>query len=385
MKIGMIFIDLLRINLMNVYDANNSENKIDQQIKKWGGTLYTSCYTPAPDTPRSMACLWSGQYPIKNGCDNRMKYPFYFLDNNNPNFLELFMNQGYIVNSYIPETTEKVGILPNCITNQEKYFVSRNLTEFLNTLKIEDNSITLFNFDDFHWAVSDCYAQKKFVHLGYEKMGEALELIEEKIGIDAFDVMVVFSDHGFKYREEFASNEYFKQLNEDRTKVFMFVHEKGDKKIKYNHKLCSIMDVYPTLCNYAHITYDGSKISGIDLRDEKEYEYILIEDHKTFSALLTQTIEYWGVRTKKGLACINCEENWKADYTLTEEEKRFFVDLLEKGASCFRDNIRIQRAKEYYVEGLENNPLYWDMSPRQIRKPFRLLIQELKAKIKNHI
>lgn len=385
MKIGLIFIDLLRINLMNVYDTCNYENRIDRQIKKWGGCLYTNCYTPAPDTPRSMACLWSSRYPCDNGCDNRMKYPFYFLNKDNPDFLQLFMNNGYVVNSYIPETTEKVGILPNCIKDHKKYFSSRNLVEFLDSIKIEDNSITLFNFDDFHWAVSDCYAQKKHVNIGYEKMGEALELIEEKIGIDTFDVTIVFSDHGFKYREEFAGNDYFKQLNGDRTKVFMFVHEKGDKKMNYNYKLCSIMDVYPTLCNYAGITYDRSGIKGIDLRDKEEYEYIILEDHKTFSALLTQTIEYWGIRTKKGLACINCDEVWAADYELTEDEKEKFVQLLENEASCFIDNIRIQRAKEYYVEGLENNPLYWDLTPRKIRKPIKLILQEIKDKLKRFI
>ncbi|UJF33216.1 hypothetical protein [Paenibacillus hexagrammi] len=60
MKILSVFIDMLRPNLMNVHNHEVPEHELDRFFRQLGGTLYTNCYTPAPDTARSMACFWSG-------------------------------------------------------------------------------------------------------------------------------------------------------------------------------------------------------------------------------------------------------------------------------------------------------------------------------------
>ena len=50
MKILMLFVDMLRPNRFNVYDKNMLKNAVDHLIKDLGGTLYSNCFSPAPDT-----------------------------------------------------------------------------------------------------------------------------------------------------------------------------------------------------------------------------------------------------------------------------------------------------------------------------------------------
>lgn len=376
MKILMIFVDMLRPNILGIYNKRNAGNRIDSQIEKWGGTIFTNCYTPAPDTPRSLGCLWTSKYPKENGCDNRLKYPHFFLKNSCNDFLKRLKDSGYQLNFFMSETCRVLGELPQSIDGEDvNYSREKKLPDFLDSLVIKENSFTFIGIEDFHYAVSDCYAKRKYVSLGFEKVGRALELIEEKLGIDTFDLAIMFSDHGFKYLEEPVKENYYKQLNKDRTQIFMLVRKKGETKLTYNHKLACILDVYPTICNYAKISF-GSDISGIDFFEKKEHESIMIEDHKTFNALMTQTIEYWGIRSRRGLACINCEQKWIANYKMDDAEKKRYINLLKTYASCFAENTKIQKIRGYYKNYLVSNPCYWDMSKRVVRKPIKVYLNE---------
>ena len=56
MKILAIFVDMLGADYLNVANPNAAQTDIDRMLLDIGGTFYTNCYTPAPDTPRSFAC-----------------------------------------------------------------------------------------------------------------------------------------------------------------------------------------------------------------------------------------------------------------------------------------------------------------------------------------
>ena len=69
MKILFLFCDMLRANKLKIINTDIKRfTSLDKWLLKFGGTIYKKCYTPAPDTPRSLACLYSGRYPIRNGC-----------------------------------------------------------------------------------------------------------------------------------------------------------------------------------------------------------------------------------------------------------------------------------------------------------------------------
>ena len=78
MRVLFLFIDMLRPNRYGLYNQKLENNKIDNAIIELGGTLYTNCFSPAPDTPRSMASFYTGLSPIENGCNTRVKWPSKF-------------------------------------------------------------------------------------------------------------------------------------------------------------------------------------------------------------------------------------------------------------------------------------------------------------------
>ena len=89
MRILMVFIDMLRSELVF---STQADSQIMKTCRKIGGTLFEACYTPAPDTYRSMGALWSSCYPAENGCDNRCKRPFEWLKKPEETFLEYLIH-----------------------------------------------------------------------------------------------------------------------------------------------------------------------------------------------------------------------------------------------------------------------------------------------------
>lgn len=386
MKILMIFIDMLRPNLLNTYNKQMPVNRIDKQIQKWGGTVYTNCFTPGPDTPRSNACLWSSQYPKENGCDNRLKYPHFFMRDDIEDLFKLLKKNHYSFNFYMHPATKDIGELPKCVSDCGFYSNGQILEEFLKQVEIGEDSLTYISLEDFHAVITDCYAQMKCVNIGYEVVGRSLELIDQYLNLDIFDQVFIFSDHGFKEREKYYGDDYLQQLGRDRTQIFMFFRKRGDRAISYNDKLCSIMDIYPTVCEEGGLEYNEKSIEGISLCSKEEKEFIMIEDHKTFNAELGQTIEYWGIRTKKGLACVNSDLIWRADFEITSQEKRDYENYLYERASCFQENVKMREIRRYYDECLIGCPNYFDGTPRKKRVPvdekFKMSLERLKSTIK---
>ena len=79
MRILLVFIDMVRVDHLKTYNSDAKECCLDRRLAEIGGTIYTRCFSPGPDTPRSMACMQSGLYPFFNGCSTRIRWPFYFL------------------------------------------------------------------------------------------------------------------------------------------------------------------------------------------------------------------------------------------------------------------------------------------------------------------
>ena len=75
MKILTIFADMIRPNRLSTFnDCLKEDTPIDTKLKMLGGTVYTNCFTPGPDTPRSTATFLTGVDPYLNGCNTRLKW-----------------------------------------------------------------------------------------------------------------------------------------------------------------------------------------------------------------------------------------------------------------------------------------------------------------------
>ena len=113
----MLFVDMLRPNRFGIYNKDLEFNEIDKIISRLGGTLYTNCFSPGPDTPRSMACFYSGLYPHLNGCDTRVKYPGKFLKNDVSTIFDIFLKENYETHFFSNPYERKGGLFPSSISD----------------------------------------------------------------------------------------------------------------------------------------------------------------------------------------------------------------------------------------------------------------------------
>lgn len=95
MKVLMLFVDMLRPNRFASYNDKIQPNQIDELLMALGGTLYTNCFSPAPDTLRSIACYYTGLLPMENGCDTRVKWPSKLIPKETANIFDPFIENNY--------------------------------------------------------------------------------------------------------------------------------------------------------------------------------------------------------------------------------------------------------------------------------------------------
>jgi len=284
-------------SLKLVNDSIHEYGPIDTILKKLGGTVYTNCYTPAPDSPRSIACLYTGLYPKKNGCKKRIQWPKFYLDENSVTLFSLLIDNGYALFDNFRPVDIKVGIFPNGI---EK--ISRNcdgiigLTDNVNKNADCNNLFAFLSLSDYHIAVNNRGPDFNSNIDGQIHISNAIKLFFDKIYPEFFDYIVIFSDHGCEFKEDAINDDIYKTCD-PRTKILMFIHKKGDTKIKKCSSLTSILDVFPTLEEIivGKIIHASD---GVSLFKPIENRYIVIEDHSKFYPSIDCPHDLWAVRTE---------------------------------------------------------------------------------------
>ena len=149
MKIMTIFIDMISGEKLNLCNSNAERTELDDFIEKFGGTLYANCYTPAPDTPRSAGCMWTGLYPKENGCKYRTRYPMFYMDEEKENIWSVLKKQNYNIQAFMRAPTLATGVLPKCV-EENVYPDGNDLDGFLDSIRLQDNTFIMIYLPDFH-------------------------------------------------------------------------------------------------------------------------------------------------------------------------------------------------------------------------------------------
>ena len=299
MKILFIFCDMLRANLLKTFNENIQEKGLmDHWFEKLGGTCFTNCYTPAPDTPRSLACLYSGKYPKHNGCCSRLHWPKYYLKEEIFTIFDLLEKNNYLIFVRIEKGKEKMGALP--AKNYENIRVFDELNEFLDKLEyVIDKNKNIFSFislTDYHWAMDEYSHNSWGDYYGQRHLSNCFEKIFSRFPADTFDYIFIFSDHGIKFNKELRTQKKIYLINDDRSKIVLFVRKKGCDKIIKKSKLTSILDILPTLTSIMNDN-DSHSFDGISLFEEAQNRFIIIEDYLRFPPGILATHELLGIRT----------------------------------------------------------------------------------------
>lgn len=316
MKILSIFIDMLSADRLNICNSDTKITNMDRLLSFLGGTVYTKTYTPAPDTPRSSACMWTGLYPKKNGCNCRIKWPKDDINYSVDNIWKAFYDKKYKVNVFIDRCSLELGLIPLC--GEENIFCGC-ISDWYNNLIIEENSFTFLYLQDLHMILDEChYSEQGFVE------GEAFQtqIVEEFInhfGADIFDYILMYSDHGFRS----AENSEKHVLSKSRVKTFMYLRKKGQSELVFDKELRSNLDIMPTICEMIEFKNDN-EVNGISLLSTEGHKYVFIEDMHNFSIEINQAVEHWCVvLPDESMHWIDCNGIWE------NEKSQYFFDEVE--------------------------------------------------------
>lgn len=339
MKVLFVFCDMIRVeNLKTLNSSVSNFTPFEEFLNKIKGNFFQNCYTPSPDTPRSLGCLYSGLYPIKNGCDSRIKWPNFYLKKEIPNLFSFLLENKFVINTMINKSRIETGILPRLNHHNLKNY--ENLSDILNerdTILKNKDSLTFIDFPDYHYSVDDFSAHPKSHNHGLNKVTESLKLFFSRFDVNDFDEIFIFSDHGCKFSNDSENIHY--NISDKRSKILMFHHSKLDVTFNLNSKLCSIMDVFPTIHKLVN---SDSKINfdGVDLYSNIEND-LVIEDDTSFSPSINSINNLWAIRTKsffvffyRQKTTVNIiDSDFKikiSDVELTVLETNYFENLLLK-------------------------------------------------------
>lgn len=290
MKILYIMVDMLRGDLSSYINPNRTKSPFDYLFDDLGGTFYTNAFTPAPDTGRSTAALFTGSPPHVNGCLKFGDYPYYSLNPNLTTIFDICEQNNMTINTFgLPHEYYNSGVFPKRFAHSlDNLSHDVSIQSFCNNLTIEENSFTFIDIQALHSVLDDLgYNQANLIH-AQQKALDCITIFFNQFSPDLFDHIFIFSDHGFKLDSDDHSS--YLSLNTDRTHITLFHCKKQDTKLTLNHNLFSIEDIYWTTCHIldsTSIPNTGGKL----LSDKLGRNYIITEDHTPTNGSLWAIIQ----------------------------------------------------------------------------------------------
>ena len=333
MRILVVFIDMIRPNRLSIFNNKiKVDTPLDESLKEIGGTFYSNCFSQGPDTPRGIATFSTGKIPHRNGCDSRVKWPRYFLDKELKTIYDLFVERDYKMTFFSNPNERETGIFPEHLSKMDIHNHDYDLNKYLSNIELEENHFVFVGLPDFHWSFDDNSYTRHGERKAYKDTKKSFDIVFDNFKKDDFDHIFVFSDHGFKFTQEVKRESKYLLLNEDRTNILMMHRRKGDSDVRYDDKLCSIADMYPTMQDI--LLEEISE--GVSLLSQNEREYVIVEDHLNFAPSVNQNIEIWSVVRKDIIYIRTLESGYILDRVSREIEAIISQendDILKKESS----------------------------------------------------
>lgn len=343
MKILLVFIDMVRVDHLNVYNPSAKQTLLDSRIKKIGGTVYTRCYTPGPDTPRSMACMQTGLNPYFNGCDTRIKWPKYFVKDSISTIWDHAAQRGMKVNLCGNKNETVTGFFKYAEHDNIKMFYEPS--DFINKGDFDSDNLSFVGIPDMHTAIGD-YSSTEYA---FRKGDKVVDLFFNRFLTDEFikrfDYTIIFSDHGFQLASErYRMKSTLELLDDSRNNLLMFVHKKDKVGIEYDSRIASMTDLYATIEDLI----DGNDMrEGYSLLQAPERTTVHIEDHQDFRVYPEVMVKQWRV--------ISDKYDYRTDvskHILTKGEKEDIASAtkyLEQNSPKYKEYVKQLQVWDYYA------------------------------------
>ena len=349
MKILIIFIDMVRVDHLNTCNHDAKECLIDKRLHQLGGTLYTRCYSPGPDTPRSIACMQTGLYPHFNGCDTRIRWPKFFIKDDITTIWNHASVKGMNVNLCHNRNEVVTGFFKY---NEDcSIHLFENPQEFVDHGFFCDDSLSFIGIPDMHTALGDYKAS----NYAFRKGDEIVNLFFEKYltgeFLSQFDYTIIFSDHGFQLESEHNKmKSKLELLNDSRNQLLMFIHKKDDTKIIKDDRIASMVDLYTTI---EKLIGCSDCRQGYSLLDKPERKTTHVEDHTDFLVYPEIMIKQWRVISDEYDIRTNAKETIIEKGSESDKEKAF--DYLQFYSPKYTDYLKQLKVWEYYEKLVSND------------------------------
>lgn len=377
MKILVVFIDMVRVTELNLYNDKKNETFLDRNLRTIGGALFTKCYTPAPDTPRSNACMQTGLYPYFNGCDTRIKWPKFFIKDEITTIFDHAYNNDYTINACIRKHTLETGLL-KCRVNT-KINLFENYSDFIEKAKIDTHVLSFVYDPDWHTAITDYSSTQKAFIEGDRVVSKLFEKYLTKEYCEQYDYVLIYSDHGFQFQSESNKmKDNLELLDDGRNQLLMFIHKQGDNEIKKDNRLSSMLDLYATL---EELIGCSDFRDGYSLLGDPKRRILHIEDHQDFKVYPEVMIKQWRVISDR--------------YDIRTDAKRYTCDksseifkeidnYLREYSPKYSDYVKQLRVWEHYAELSNDSSPYYIVGEKRGGK-YELIINKVLQYLKMRI
>ena len=272
------------------------ENELAKLFSAIGGEYYTNCFTPSPDTTRSLAAAFSGSPSHENGCSTRIRFARHFLKEGIDDMFSEMIRSGYKVNIFHEPEERDLGIFPTTVYSNCYLHEDYNLEKYIQVIKDDrsSNRCDYIGISDFHQVYNDYGYNQRGARKALAQITKTLRMVVNRIDINSYDHCFFFSDHGFRISGDLFNPAIY--LGEERTNVVMLHRTKSDTGLRLNNKLCSIMSLCASICNLVN---SKAKQCDFPLWDKREIEHIVVQDHFNYQPRVMQNIDYWGVIKKE--------------------------------------------------------------------------------------
>lgn len=337
MRVLILFVDMVRANLLHVNNTTRVQTPLDGFLKELGGTNYTNCFSSAPDTGRALGVFLSGLSASENGCDNRVRYPRFFLKSND-NLFDAFKKQGYKCDFYLHQH----HILPESVM-QQNIVLEERLEDFCKNIELQEKHLLFCDIPTYHTVFDNEGFSLASEKKANKTLTQHLEIVFQHFDKDDFDDIYIFSDHGFKFSYEMLlhkiTNKPYLLLNEDRTNILMFHRKKGENKLGQITTLCGLEDIHQYIkMNNLHANY-----TPVENRP-----YIVVEDHLHFKQRYSN-IQIWALVQENEIYIRTFDEAWllerKTSQLLNKKVNNDYDICIAKESLSFAEVLEILEAK----------------------------------------
>jgi len=298
MRLVIFFADMLRANRLFLDDEASTHDGLEGLLESVGGTFFSNCITPGPDTPRSTGIFFTGELPKVSGVNARSKWPGPYLEPLRTTLFSWALSKEIPI-KIIDKSINHSGLFfPQEVQMKAEFFPSldslRAAEEQGNTGKLE---IIFIVNKTYHEVVDDRYAHKSSHKPGAELIAAELQEVISDLQLGPGDQLILYSDHGCKLSDD--SFDEYSLMDRDRSQFVFFHSQFTEPKVTFDNTLFSMVDLHLIISGLIQsLTFTGETGANGMLELPEAREMVHVEDHEAYSTKIGDVVRKWAVFSK---------------------------------------------------------------------------------------